>query len=100
MHDIGVSVHGLVASLATAGDMGASLGRIAGAATSGVLGGTELNRSPEGLHDARHGVVGGAVRHLGRCTDPTTRLTECKRVEGAVCGRAGAIAPFRLWNRA
>lgn len=34
LHDIGVSVHGLVAALATPGDMAASLGRIGGAATS------------------------------------------------------------------
>ena len=34
LHDIGVSVHGLVAALATPGDMAASLGRIGGTATS------------------------------------------------------------------
>lgn len=33
-HDIGISVHGLVASLANPADMAASLGRIGGAATT------------------------------------------------------------------
>jgi len=33
-HDINISVHGLVAALATAGDMAASLGKLGGAARS------------------------------------------------------------------
>ena len=54
-HDIGISVHGLIAALATPGDAAASLGKLGGAARS------EAKR----VSARANGAKGGRPRKLG-----------------------------------
>lgn len=55
-HDINISVHGLIAALATAGDMAASLGKLGGAARS------EAKR----ISARANGAKGGRPRKISR----------------------------------